>query len=133
MSVNRENSVKFDDLVNDSMADKVGTVRVAELEYQLCDHLQKVEGEEQYYATAFYNGAKAQGRDINGVYYSKMGDLPVALLPLALLKDAHPVYKDNGQTEAMLARAVKALEGMNAKLISGEGDIAVKRGNAAAA
>lgn len=131
MSVNRENSVKFDDLVQDSMADKVGTVRVAEFEFQLCDHLQKVDGEE-YYATAFYNGLKPEGRDINGIYYRKMGNLPVALLPLSLLKEAHPIYKDNGQTEAMLARAVKTLEGLNAKLISGEASATQKSGKFAA-
>jgi hypothetical protein len=115
MSVSRENSVKFDDLVSESNTDKVGSVRVSEFEFQLCDHVQKV-GEE-YYATAFYNGLKAEGRDINGIYYKKMGDLPVALLPLSRLKYAHPIYKDQGQTEAMLERTVKALESLNAKLI----------------
>lgn len=119
MTATRENSVKFDDLVaqtNDGAnTDKVGSVRVSEFEFQLCDHVQKV-GEE-YYATAFYNGIKAEGRDINGIYYKKMGDLHVALLPLARLKAARPIYKDNGKTEAMLERAVKALESLNAKLI----------------
>lgn len=130
MTVSRENSVKFDDLVAQNSTENIGCVRVAEFEYQLCDHLQKV-GEE-YYATAFYKGLKAEGRDINGVYYKKMGDLPVALLPLSLLKTAKAIYKDNGQTEAMLTRAVSALESLNAKLISGDVVGTEKSGKAAA-
>ncbi|MCD8566620.1 MAG: hypothetical protein LRY36_01640 [Alphaproteobacteria bacterium] len=118
MSVSRENSVKFDDLVNESLNEEIGTVRVAEFEFQLCDHLDKV-GEE-YYATALYQGLKPDGRSINGIYYKKMGDLPVALLPLSLLKEAHAVYNDKGQTEAMLTRAVTTLQSLNAKLIAPE-------------
>lgn len=130
MTATRENSVKFDDLVAETNTDKVGTVRVSEFEFQLCDHVQKA-GEE-YHATAFYEGLKAEGRDINGIYYKKMGDLPVALLPLKLLKHARPIYKDNGQTDAMLARAVKALESLNARIIASETAAVKKSGKAAA-
>lgn len=115
MTTGRDTPIKYGDLLSEGMSENVGTVRVSEFEFQLCDHVQKV-GEE-YYATAFYNGLKATGRDINGIYYKKMGDLPVALLPLSRLKSARAIYKDNGQTDAMLARAVKALESLNAKLI----------------
>lgn len=115
MSVSRENSVKFDDLVSQSLREEIGAVRIAEAEFQLCDHLDKV-GEE-YYATALYEGLKPEGRSISGIYYKKMGDLPVALLPLSLLKTAHAVYNDKGQTDAMMARAVSALESLNARLI----------------
>ncbi|MCD8497848.1 MAG: hypothetical protein LRZ85_07075 [Alphaproteobacteria bacterium] len=131
MSVNRENSVKFEELVGESQSDKIGSVRVAEFEFQLCDHLQKIEGEDAYYATAFYDGLKAEGRDINGIYYSKMGDMPVALLPLSLLQGAEAMYQDQGQTDAMLARAVKALESLNAKLVVPADVAAVKSGKAA--
>ncbi|HRQ61061.1 MAG TPA: hypothetical protein PLO23_06075 [Alphaproteobacteria bacterium] len=130
MSVSRDKSVKFDDLVAQNNTENIGCVRVSEFEFQLCDHLQKV-GEE-YFATAFYKGLKAEGRDINGIYYKKMGDMPVALLPLTNLKAARAIYKDNGQTDAMIARAVSALESLNAKLISGEVAAPQKSGKAAA-
>lgn len=116
MTATRENAVKYSEIIGENMADKVGTVRISDSEFQLCDHIQK-QGDD-YYATAFYSGIKAEGKDIDGVYYKKLGDTPIALVPLKNLKVARPVYKDNGQTEAMLARLIKTLESLNAPVFS---------------
>jgi hypothetical protein len=90
----------------------VGKVTMGDMDVQLCDHVQKIEG--IYFATAFYEGErKADGRADNGVYYMEISDSNLVFIPLEMLKTAKAVQDDYSQTNDMMDRLVKAIESLN--------------------
>lgn len=92
------------------LAGKSGTVTINGLEIQLCDHLQKID--DVYYATAFYQGEKPDGRDPMGIIYKKIKEMPLAFISFELLEEAQPVYEDFGQTTDMLVRLISTMSEM---------------------
>jgi hypothetical protein len=94
-------------------SETVGTVLIDDIEVQYCDHLQKIEGE--YYATAFYTGERADGRDENGIFYKKISNANLAFVPLALVEKSKAKIDDYGQTEDMIQRLVKNIRDLNAQ------------------
>lgn len=94
-------------------SNEVGTVTIGDIEVQYCDHVQKIEG--TYYATAFYEGERPDGKDEKGIYYKKISNAALAFIPEALVKQSKAKYDDYGQTEDMIARLVKTIADLNAQ------------------
>ena len=93
-------------------ADKVGTVNIGDQQFQLCDHVQKIEG--KYFATAFTKTPHDDGKDdATGIYYKKLAAAELAFLPQKTLENAEIVYDDGQQTSAMIDRLIKAITNMN--------------------
>lgn len=91
---------------------KVGCVDVAGLAFQLCDHVQKIDG--KYFATAFYEGEpKQDGKAESGIYYKKISSADLAFIPADMLKTAQVQYDDMGQTADMLERLSKTIADLN--------------------
>ena len=109
MAQYEKKSAKFYEFSN-----KVGSVKVGDMDFQLCDHVQKIDG--IYFATAFYEGdIKADGKDASGVYYKKISNADLAFLPEDMLKEAKVQYDDMGQTDDMVARLLKTITQLNAQ------------------
>ncbi len=90
----------------------VGKVAIGDMQVQLCDHVQKIEG--LYYATAFYEGERQKdGRADTGVYYMKISDSNLVFIPLEMLKDAKALQDDYNQTNEMLERLTSAIKSLN--------------------
>lgn len=100
----------------------VGTVTLGDKEYQLCDHVQKIEG--IYLATVFYAEPRADGKDEQGIYYKKIGNADLAFLPLDLLEQAVPKYDDHNQTNEMKERLIRTIKELNAREYNKDQDAA---------
>jgi len=94
-------------------ANDVGKVMIGDTEIQFCDHVQKIEG--QYYATAFYEGQRADGHDEQGIFYKKISNAYLAFIPETLVKIAKAKNDDYGQTQDMINRLVKTITDLNAQ------------------
>ncbi len=108
MSQYEKKPVKFYEFSN-----KVGTVAIGDKEYQLCDHVQKVDG--VYFATAFYGDVIADGKDEQGIYYKKIGNADLAFLPADLLETAVAKYDDHNQTIEMKERLLRSIKELNSR------------------
>lgn len=96
------------------LSDKVGCVKIGDMDVQLCDHVQKIDG--TYYATAFYEGdIKADGKGDNGVYYKKISSADLAFIPESLLEEAQQKQDDMDQTKDMVTRLLKTIRELNAQ------------------
>lgn len=94
-------------------SDEVGTVHIEGTQIQFCDHVQKIEG--SYFATAFYEGERADGKDESGIFYKKISNASLAFIPLELVKLAIPKNDDYGQTQDMIDRLIKTITDLNAQ------------------
>lgn len=95
-----------------SFSEKVGSVKVDDLEFQLCDHVQKIEG--NYFATAFTKADKSEGKDDGtGIYYKRISSANLAFLPLEKLQKAQAVFDDHNQTNEMKTRLINAITSMS--------------------
>lgn len=105
MSMTEQNS-------NSDFSDKVGSIAIGGENFQLCDHVQKIEG--VYFATAFAAAPLKDGKDLKtGIYYKKLASVDLAFIPVEKLETAEIIYDDKNQTKDMLERAVKAVRNMN--------------------
>ena len=98
---------------SNDFSDKVGTIIIADERFQLCDHVQKIEG--TYFATAFSLAPREDGKNNStGVYYKKLAAANLAFIPSSQLDKAEIVYDDKNQTKELIVRLKKAIENMNA-------------------
>lgn len=96
------------------LSDKVGCVKIGDMDVQLCDHVQKIDG--TYYATAFYEGdIKADGKGDGGIYYKKISSADLAFIPEDLLEEAQTKQDDMDQTRDMVTRLLKTIKELNAQ------------------
>ncbi len=95
-------------------SNQVGCVKIGDMDVQLCDHVQKIDG--TYFATAFYEGdVKADGKDANGIYFKKISSADLAFIPENLLEEAELKQDDMNQTKDMVMRLLKTIRELNAQ------------------